>query len=568
MSKKQKNNLLVQVIATIGIIVLINVFGSRIFSRLDLTDDQRHTISEVSKELVVNLKRPAFVTIYFSGDLPPYYENYEEGMENLLSEIAIASDGMFDYQFIDPSNDPEMIERFRSQGFPAIPLSVPKSFTSQEQVLVLPYAEINYQDRTSRINLIQNAYSWNQEGSVDIYVGEALRRFEYVVLSEVYNLSREQYKNVGLLKGHGEYTKEVMGDLLRDTDRYYNYIEVDLKEGKPIGPSILDLLLVMQPDTALSDREKYEIDQYLMRGGRAIFLMNLYNPDFSAGEQRSAFSFARNTNLDDLFMKNGVKLQYNLLNDPSHGKLAMGSFAAALGSENVQVNWPFFPKIWDLSSHPTTRYLGNVLLRYASSIDTFYTEGVRHTVLMRTSTPTRIRENNPFIDINSELQLAKQGADRVHYTNPGQITGVLVEGRLQSLFQNRPVPTDSFAPGQPLNAFIPRSPASVEPKYVLISDGEFAQGIRARDGQLYLPLENKTLLANLFDYLTDQDILTRLRPRAYNDRMLDPKAVLGNQFSIQLLNIGLPILLVILFGIVRSLLRRRRNRGRTTPANT
>lgn len=562
MSNKKKSNLVIQVLAIIGIVVLVNVFGGSIFSRFDLTDDQRHTISEVSEELVVNLKHPAFVTIYFGGDLPPYYETYEEGMENLLSEMSIASDGMFDYQFIDPSNDPEMLERFRSQGFPAIPLSVPKSFTSQEQVLVLPYAEINYQDRTSRINLIQNSYAWNQEGSVDIYVGEALRRFEYAILSEVYNLSRDLYKTVGLLKGHGEYPKESMGDLYRDTDRYYNFIEVDLSKGKPIGPSILDLLLVLQPDSALSEREKYEIDQYLMRGGRAIFLMNLYNPDFSAGDQVTAFSFARNTNLDDLFMKNGVKLQYNLLNDPSHGKLAMGSFAAALGPENVQVNWPFFPKIWDLSSHPTTRYLGKVLMRYASSIDTFYTEGVQHTVLMRSSTPTRIRESNPLIDINSELQLIKQGADRVHYKHPGQITGVLVEGTLQSLYQNRPIPTDSLAPEQPINAFISRSPAAVEPKYVLISDGEFAKGIRGGDGQYYLPLENKILLANLFDYLTDQDILTRLRPRAYNDRMLDPQAVLGNQFSIQLLNIGLPLLLVICFGIGRTFLRRRRNRNR------
>ena len=568
MSNKRKNNQIVQVLAIVGIIILVNVFASSIFTRFDLTDDKRHTISEVSRELVANLKRPAYVTIYFGGDLPPYYETYEEGMDNLLSEIAIASDGMFDYQFIDPSDDPELIERFRSQGFPAIPLSVPKSFTSQEQVLVLPYAEINYQDRTSRINLIQNTYSWNQEGSVDIFVGEALRRFEYTILSEVYNLSRETYKTIGLLTGHGEYPKDVMGDLLQDTDRYYNYIEVDLSRGKPIGPSNLDLLLVMQPDSALSEREKYEIDQFLMRGGRAIFLMNLYNPDFSAGDQRAAFSFARNTNLDDLFMKNGVKLQYNLLNDPSHGKLAMGSFAAALGPENVQVNWPFFPKIWDFSSHPTTRYLGKVLLRYASSIDTFYTEGVRHTVLMRTSTPTRIRESNPFIDINSELQLIKQGADRVHYKHPGQITGLIVEGTLQSLYQNRTPPTDSLAPDLPINPFIGRSPAAVEPKYALISDGEFGKGIRARDGQFYLPLENKIMLTNLFDYMTDQDILARLRPRAYNDRMLDPQAVIGNQFAIQLLNIGLPLLLVIGFGFVRTFLRRRRNRAKmNTTAN-
>ena len=161
-----------------------------------------------------------------------------------------------------------------------VQLSVESSITSSEQVLVLPYAEVTYQQKATRINLIKNAYRFLENGTVEIFVDEALRRFEYLIVSEIYNKTRSQFKTIGILKGHGEQSKEDLGDLLRETDPYYNYIEVDLRTGKSIGPSILDLLLLMQPESRLSDREKYEIDQYLMRGGRVIFLMNFYFFDF------------------------------------------------------------------------------------------------------------------------------------------------------------------------------------------------------------------------------------------------------------------------------------------------
>ncbi len=544
------------IVLIIAIVLFGNVIFGLFYARVDLTDDQRHTISEVTQEILEELQHPIFVTVYFAGDLPPYYATYTEGMENFLSEMSIAGGRNFDYQFVDPSGDEEMYKRFAGQGFPPVQLSVETSFTSTEQLLVLPYVEITYQQKTSRMNLIKNAYRFYENGSVEIFVDEALRRFEYLIVGEIYNKTREKFKTIGLLKGHGEYTKEDLGDLLQDTDRYYNYVEVDLRQGKEIGPGNLDLLLVMQPETALSEREKYEIDQYLMRGGRVIFLVNFYKPDFTTGEQVSAFTFTRNNNLDDLFMKHGVKLQYNLLNDKNSGNLALGSYTAALGSENVQVPWPFYPRINDLSAHSTTRYLGQLLLRYCSSIDTFYTDGVDYTVLMRTSTPTRIRENSPLIDLNSELAAIKARQDLNFYREPGQITGLLVEGQLRSLFENRPIPTDSMAPAAPQNARLNTVISGAQPKYALISDGEFAKAIPQRDGQRYLPLENKTLMINLFDYLTDQDILTRLRPRNYIVRRLDKDKTEANRLWVQILNFGLPLGLIISFGIGRVIMRR------------
>ncbi len=564
MNRKKRTNIVLQLILVLGIIVVVNLLGANFFTRIDLTDDSRHTISDPTRELLANLKHEVLVTIFFGGNLPPYYEEYEESMENMLEEMRLSSNGLFDYQFVDPADDPEIFERFARNGFPPVPLSVQTSFTSQEKVMVLPYAEFSYQKRNSMLNLIQNAYSSQQDG-IQIYVDEAMRRFEYTIIAEVFNLTRDQYRTVGLLKGHGEYQVDDLGDLYRDTDRYYNFIQVDLRNGKAIGPSILDLLIVAQPDTALSDREVYEIDQYLMRGGQVLFLMDFQRVDFTVGEQRSAMTFLRNTNLDQFFMDHGMKLNYNLINDFSHGKLAVGSMSAAFGNENVQVNWPYFPMIRDLSNHPTTRYIGKVLMRYASSIDTFPSaENVTKTVLMRSGTPTRLRDGSQFIELADEVARLKSGAANQFYDKPGQITGILAEGQFQSIWQNRRPPTDSAAPIPPSEPYLKSSYAGETPRFVLISDGEFAKGSRGPDGRLYLPVENKIMMQNLIDYMSGQDLLTRLRPRAFNERKVDAGKVEGNRLKIQLLNIGFPLILVLLFGIVRGYLRRRKNAQRAT----
>ena len=201
MNRKKRTNIILQLVLVAGIIVAVNFLGSTFFGRFDLTDDKRHTISDASRELLANLKHEILVSIFFGGDLPPYYEAYEESMENMLEEMRLSSNGLFNYQFLDPADDPEMFERFARNGFPPVPLSVQTSFTSQEKIMVLPYAEFSYQKRNSMLNLIQNAYSSQPDG-IQIYVDEAMRRFEYTIMAEVFNLTREQYATVGLLKGH------------------------------------------------------------------------------------------------------------------------------------------------------------------------------------------------------------------------------------------------------------------------------------------------------------------------------------------------------------------------------
>lgn len=419
----------IQLLVILGIVAVINLISGSVFRRFDLTDDGRHTISEVSKAYLDTLPDQAYVTVYYGGELPTHYKQFEEGMRTLLEEFRSSSNGHLDYQFVDPGDDPSILKRFASKGLYPFRLTMPTSYTNQQEVQVLPFAMVAYRQKDVIINLIHGCTGRSPEGQPDFNVSCALQRFEYNLLSTIYNLSREKYKTVGLLTGHGEYTKERMSDLYREIDLYYNVVQVDLRHGKAIGPSILDLLVVLQPQVALSEREKYEIDQYLMRGGKVIFAMDHEILDFTIGEQASTLTALRDTRLDDLFMKWGVKLNYDLVKSMNCGMITAGSYTAAFGNEQRKAYWPWFPVIRNLSHHPTTRYLSRLLMRYAASMDTFNIEGIRKTVLFKSSPQSWLKNGKQFINIDQELR-AKP--DPSLYTDGGQIMGLLVEGRFPS----------------------------------------------------------------------------------------------------------------------------------------
>jgi ABC-2 type transport system permease protein len=559
---KGRLGIAIQLFLVIAIIVILNLFSGSIFKRFDLTDDDRHTISEVSAQYLDTLPDQAFVTIYYGGKLPTHYKQFEDGMRTLLDELTLNSGGHLDYQFVNPGDEPDILNRFAAKGLFPFKVSMSTSYTNQEEVQVLPYAMVTYKQKDVMINLIHGCIFPLQQGGLDFDVSCALQRFEYNLLSTLYSLSREKYKTIGLLVGHGEYQKERMSNLYAELDQYYNVIQVDLSRGKAIGPSILDALIVMQPQLALREREKYEIDQYIMRGGKVIFCMDHEILDYSIGEQASTLTDLRATNLDDLFMKWGVKVNYNLVKDMRCGKITAGTYTAAFGDEQRKAFWPWFPMISNLSGHPTTRYLSSLLIRYGASIDTFEMEGIHKTVLFKSSRQSWLKDGRQFINIDQELRVRP---DPSLYTAGGQIMGLLLEGTFPSLYMGRSIPRDSLAPTPPQEAYLSATMGNRKPQVVIISDGEFAVGENAGGRILPLPEENKQFMVNMIDYLTGQDLLTQLRVREFNDRELDPEKIRGNETTLRVLNIGLPILAVILFGLIRFFLRRYKNQRLQKP---
>ncbi len=567
-----KNNLNIQILLIVAILLLANIFAANFFFRLDLTKEKRYSLSEVSRKTADSLNLPMFIQIYMEGNYPPNIRRFQEAIRTTLVEMQQYSNGNLDFEFIDPSNNKELAQSLAKQGLPSIPVTVQTSATETENKQLFPYALMRYRDKEQYIDLLKGAAFPN--GQIDFIKAES--DLEYKLVSPMRNLMREQKGVVAIVQGHGEPPIEEMGEWVTAIQNGYEVFTYDMRKnaGNALAPTLtpekmaeinkdvpdnlkfrrgIDVVVIAQPQKPFTEREKYELDQYLMRGGSIFWLMNQQNVDMDMYEKRSTLTQLRELNLDDMFLKYGFKLNYNLIQDLSCEKTEIFQEGPE-GGKFSSAPWIFFPLAFTLPQHPISRNVDQVLMRYVSSIDTFSQKEVKKSVFLTSSAASRTVDGQQFIDLSKYLTEKPPVA---LFKKGNRITGLLVEGFFTSLFANREAPLDSLATKAPTAKFGARS--GVSGKIVLLSDGEFFKGQKFRGKRGYIPYDNKAMLMNVIDYLSGDDALTNIRSKDVEVRTMDKKILKDSAGLIRALNLILPILAIVLFGLLRFYLRKRKN---------
>jgi ABC-2 type transport system permease protein len=558
MNRKKKINIAVQTFIVIGILLFVNLIGNRYFKRIDLTEDERFSVSEATVSMLDSLDGGVLVTVYFAGEMPTKYQYLQDGIRTFLIELSNYSSGNLNFQFTDPGDDKDIFNHFMSKGLQPFRLVEIKGASSVDK-FVLPYAEVSYKGGEPRIvNLVKGCvYNNAEERKPDINVERALQNLEYNLVSTIYALTRPRTATVGILSGHGEYPKEMMADLYPELNEFYNIVDVNLDKNRNLAPDELAVLMVMQPDSALNEREKFELDQYVMRGGKIIFFMDHEIVDFKMDEQASTLTTLRNTNLDDLFMKWGVVLNYEIVEDLRSGYMDVATQSTGQGSAISAKQWTFHPLVFPKGTHPTVRNVSDVLIRFGASIDTFIVDGISKKVLLASSPYTKRRSRVQYINIDQHVA---RKPDESTYRDGQLVFGITVGGNLRSMYEGRPIPADSFSQGA-TSPFVAMTRTPGNEQIAIIGDGEFANG-EINAGKMYpLPSDNKTMVMNLVDYFTGNEVLTSVRVRKMVARNLNAKAYEGKETTIQAINIILPLLIVIGYGFLRQYLRTRKNRS-------
>lgn len=580
---KGKSSIL-NLLLVIALIVLLNLIASGFVLRWDMTDEQRYSLSPLTKDMMGDLQHPVFVSVYLEGDFPANIRKFQDGLRSTLIELKQYAGNGLDFEFVNPSDNAALLAELRKLGVSPIPVRVRKSATETEQTLLWPIVVIRRQDREQYVDLSKGCTL--PTGEVDF--GKAEADLEYKLVSAIRNLSRERRGVVALLQGHGEPSPQQMPQFLGELQNSYTVFTLNLAaSGGDLSPSI-DLLVVVQPQTAFSEREKYEIDQYLMRGGNILWVLDQQIADLDLYEKRSTLTRLQELNLDDLFFQYGFKLNYNLLQDLSCEATELFQETPS-GGTFVSRKWLYYPLVLSLPPHPVARNVDAVLLRYAGSIDSLPKEGLRHSVFLSTSPYSRSLEGSQFIDLNELLQ---NPPPQAMFNAGRQIAGMTIEGTFFSLFSGREIPRDTAFPEKPGAPFLERSDRasllkeflesrdSVPADYkirdylaraarprrmAVISDGEFALGKSFRGQRRNLPYDNGDLLLNVVDYLSGDDTMNAIRSKEVAERRLDPARVRGRVPLIRALNLALPVLLIALFGWFRSQRRRRINQRYQQP---
>ncbi len=551
---------IVSIALLVGGLLLLNILGNYFYKRFDLTQDKRFTLSAEAKKIVDYVDSPIIVDVFLKGNFPPEFRRLQSETEQLLEEFS-AYNSNIKFDFINPTEKGN--EAFQSQfekfGLTPAQVSVTES-GKQSTELVYPWALAHHDGKTVKIPLLKNQLGATSEERVN----SSLQNLQYAFADGFKKLATQKSKKIAVLKGNGEYDDRYIADFFATLREYYFIAPFTLDSVATNPEKTLnalngfDLIVAAQPTEPFSDAEKYVLDQFIMNGGKSLWLMDAtqMQMDTISGNM---FAFGKDLNLNDFFFKYGIRINPNLVKDVYSAPIVLAS-----GDEReAQYNrypWFFSPLSSSANNHPIVSNIEAVKFDYASAIDTL-PNNIKKTVLLSTSPISKI-VGLPFpidfdVEIPKNLQVVNEGPNPNEY-NAGEIPlAVLLEGKFTSVFKNRV---------KPLKLNVKNIDVGKPSKMVVISDGDIIKNQLQGNRPLELGFDkmtnqfygNKEFLLNTVNYLLDDSGLINIRTRQIAVPFLDPQKTVEQRSKWQTLNLLLPLGLLALFGIAFNFYRKRR----------
>ncbi len=537
---------------------VVNAISSRMRIRWDLTADKRHTIAPATRQMLENLEKYIHVTVYLHGDFPPGFERLENATRETLTEFAAYSNGKLTFHFTDPSNASG--EEQRQKQFAAIidkGLSPTNLFSSEggkrTERMIFPGALVQADTLSVPVNLLKS----NRAESPEEQLNQSYENVEFELANAIRMLSSEEKKKIGLLVSHSHTPTPLFSDLIATVQQYY---DVFLDVNQPESYEGLDALMVLKPDKGFTEEEKFKLDQYVVKGGKALFFIDGAKVD-SVSEE-GTYAQPLDLNLADLFYKWGVRVNHNIVKDLNCAPIALNVGQMGDRPQIQPLPWRFYPLLGHFGNHPVTRNINAVYTRYLSSVDTVGgNPGISKTYLLSTSPYTNLLNTPVIISYNE----ARKQPDPEAYNQGVKPAFVLLEGKFNSLFNNR------ILPGDPrLEHFVNEG---TEGKVLIGGDGDVVLNDFDRRRNSPLPLGydrisgntfgNKDFILHALDYLTDPQGLIIARTKQVIIRPLDKIKIGNERLYWQLLNIGGPVMVVLISGLLRFYLYSRKFGRRT-----
>lgn len=565
--KNRKQDLL-QFTATLVVLVLLNIIGSFVHNRFDLTKEGRYSLSDATKNLLTELDDYIYVEVYLEGDFPAGIERLSLETRQILSEFK-AQNNLLQFTFINPTESTdektrnEIIKQLYEKGLSPTSLQVKDGETYTEKVIV-PGAIVKFGGQEVAVQLLKNQIASSPAQNLE----QSIRELEYEFTNAIKQLRTPFKPSIAFINGHGELEDKEVEDLSNSLSEQYSVAKINLREFEldSLGEADLakklkelkskKLLIIAKPTETFQNLDKYFIDQYIMNGGKVIWMLDATNADMDSLANKGSFLAhpLRDLNLGDQLFKYGVRVNSDIIEDISSSKIPIPvSFINDQPKWELRP-WRYFPVCIPTSNHPITSNLNAIKFDFVGTIDTVKTNSfVKKTVLLHSSPYTKVA-NTPYeVSLQSALDQPKQE----DFVTGEKATAVLLEGEFESIFKNR------------LNALskqLPFTEVSKNTKILVISDGDIAQNKIIRGAVMPLGYDNyekrqygnKDFILNSIDYLLEEDALIEVRTRELKMRLLDVQKINKERSFWQLLNLIAPILLILIFGLVKQYLRKKK----------
>lgn len=559
-SNSRKKSDLFRFGAVLLLLVGINFISNFQFYRLDLTAEQRFSLSDSTKAMLKELDDVVYVKVFLDGDLNADFKKMRNASKEMLDEFKAYAGVNLQYDFENPFRAEEEKNKekaaFDLMNRGLSPFVVNERSADGTRVnMIFPGALISYKNKTVPVNFMKS----QAKRAPEAVFKEAIESLESTFAQSIYVLqSLNQRKSLVFASGHGELT-ERQSMYFRDQLKEIYYVQTaNISSDLRSIPKEAKVLIIAKPDSAFSEGSKFVIDQFIMNGGRVLWLLdNIYFPsDSVASGLRIGVPF--NLNLDDMLFKYGVRINYDLLNDAQSGKIILPRGGDPEKGMEFRP-WVFFPSMQVNPDAIITKNIGNVKLEYAGSIDTINLKEIKKTPLLYTSNMSRA----PKAPVRLTPQIAFMEPSPAVFNKNKLMGGVLLEGQFTSVFENR-LAKNEGAPAEFEPLF-----KSKETKMIVVSDGDLAMNyFDPQSGENYPPGSypqtgeyfggNLKFLMNSVSYLMDDGWLIPLRSKDFKIRMLNTKKLTKEKNYWTWMNTLAPIATVGILGLLFFVYRRYR----------
>jgi len=546
----------IAILKAVVALIVLNILAGFVYTRFDLTEDQRYTLSQPAVEVAQKFDSPVIIDILLDGSIPAEFSKLKSETVQLMESFVVKNKNI-SYNLVDPLADETQAEQtiaeLQSLGLKPASVTIEENGKVSNE-LVFPWAMVNYKDQTVKVPLLKN----KQGSTAEERINNSVQELEYAFADAFTKLSATDKKSIAVIKGNGELGDIYIADYLSTVREYYNIGAITLDSVASNPQKVLDqlknfdLALIAKPTEAFSDEEKYVMDQYMVQGGKSIWMIDQVAMEmdsiYTGGG--SAFALPRELNLKDLFFKYGVRINPVLVNDLYFTQIVLAT-GEGNDSQYNPLPWYYYPMVFSRNNHPINTNIEAVRLQFTSPMDILEND-YQKTILLQSS-PLSKTDGVPR---QISLDMITSQPDQATYNNGNLPLAVLIEGNFTSMYKNR------VRPLKLANA-LEEGPAN---KMIVIADGDIIKNQLRNNRPLELGYDkwtsnfygNKEFLVNSTNYLLENNGLINIRNKKVAIPLLDVKKIAEQKSKWQIINIGLPVLLTLAFGLFFGFYRKRK----------
>ena len=538
-------------------LILTNLLVSNVVLRLDLTAEKRHSISESTKQLLENQQAGVKVDVLLDGDMNVGFLRLKKSVGYLLDEMDRYAAVGLNVEFADPLSEAtsekernQVVAKMQRKGLaPTMVHDYDKNGNTLQKV-IFPWAVVSCAGDTIKVPLLQNIAG----RSGDENLNSSIENLEYVFTDALRILTQKEVVKVAFLEGHGEAEEHFVYSLTESLSRYYQVDRGVLGD----DPNILNdykVVIIAEPQTEFSESDKYILDQYIMRGGRVIWLVDGVATNGEVGKPNDL-------GLTDQLFTYGVRIQPMMLLDIQCATVPINTSMEGQTPNFVPMPWYYSPLLMPMPEHAITRNIAPIKAEFASYIEKVgENDSVSGTVLLCTSSKTAL-EKAPM---SLRADIVNLSPESPYFAYSYMPVAVLLEGKFKSVYANRLAPENIITGGKkPIKQ-------SENTKMLVVADGSIAlnslQGFASGyeplplgyDKYMKMQFGNNDFMLNAVNYLADDGDWMQLRNKKISLRILDKEKVARNGEFWKWFCIAVPVLLLIIFSVGFQIVRKNQN---------